>query len=204
MTSVNQVDLKEFRWLNEAPARFEGDALVITAPARTDYFRSPGAADAAGLTSEATQNAPFCYTKVQGDFVMRVRVQHAFRDTYDAATIMVMQSETVWAKACFELTDFDTHAVVSVVTNGVSDDANGCNLDRDEVWLQVARVGQSFAFYYSVDGALFFMMRHFFLPVDATVKVGLVAQAPRGDGGDRYYRDLSIVQRTVKNIRTGE
>jgi regulation of enolase protein 1 (concanavalin A-like superfamily) len=204
MTSMKQADLMQWRWLNEAPARFEGDVLVITAPGRTDYFRSPGAADAAGLTSEATQNAPFFYTEVQGDLVMRVRVRHAFRDTYDAATIMVMQSETVWAKACFERTDFDTHAVVSVVTNGVSDDANGCNVDGDEVWLQVARVGQSFAFYYSLDGVRFYMMRHFFLPVDATVKVGLVAQAPRGNGGDRYYRDLSIVHRTAGNIRTGE
>ena len=46
---------------------------------------------------------------------------------------MVMQSDAVWGKACFEQSDFGTHAVVSVVTNGVSDDANGCNIDGDTV-----------------------------------------------------------------------
>ncbi|MFD1174828.1 hypothetical protein ACFQ3W_00700 [Paenibacillus puldeungensis] len=40
----------------------------------------------------------------------------------------------VWAKACFELTDFSTHTVVSVVTNHMSNDANGCNIEGKAVW----------------------------------------------------------------------
>jgi len=53
-----------------------------------------------------------------------------FKDTYDSASIMVMQDMENWAKCCFELTDFGTHAAVSVVAkNGQSDDANGCNID---------------------------------------------------------------------------
>ena len=195
--------LGSFRWLNEAPARIEDDALVIAAPPRSDFFRNHGAVAEEGITPDSIQNAPHYYTEIQGAFVMRVRVQHAFKDTYDACAIMVMQSDTVWGKACFELTDFGTHAVVSVVTNGVSDDANGCNIAGDEVWLQVCRVGNSFAFHYSEDGERFYMMRFFYLPADATIKVGLVAQAPQGSGGERYFRDLSLEHKTVKNIRFG-
>ena len=195
--------LGSFRWLNEAPARIEDDALVIAAPPRSDFFRNHGAVAEEGITPDSIPNAPYYYTEIQGAFVMRVRVQHAFKDTYDACAIMVMQSDTVWGKACFELTDFGTHAVVSVVTNGVSDDANGCNIAGDEVWLQVCRVGNSFAFHYSEDGERFYMMRFFYLPADATIKVGLVAQAPQGSGGERYFRDLSLEHKTVKNIRFG-
>lgn len=35
------------------------------------------------------------------------------------------------AKACFELTDFNIHAVVSAVIKEKSDDANGCNIENN-------------------------------------------------------------------------
>ena len=146
----------------------------------------------------------FDYTEVSGDFVMRVKVSLDFKDIYDSSSIMVMQDSKHWAKACFELTDFNIHAVVSVVTKEDSDDANGCNIETDSVWLQVCRVGQSFAFHYSTDGENFYMMRFFNLPVGETVKAGLLAQAPTGNGGIRVYENLTIENRTVKNIRMGK
>ncbi len=109
-----------------------------------------------------------------------------------------------WAKACFEKTDFDTHAAVSVVTrNGESDDANGCNITGNTAWLQITRVGSSFAFHFSEDGEHFYMMRFFNLPAKETIKAGLLAQAPQGQGGVRIYEDLVIEKRIVKNIRFG-
>lgn len=48
------------------------------------------------------------------------------------------------------------------------------------------------------------MMRFFNLPAGDTVKVGLLAQAPVGNGGSRVYSDLTFEQKTVKNIRMGE
>lgn len=36
------------------------------------------------------------------------------------------------------------------------------------------------------------------------MKVGLLAQAPTGNGGIRVYENLTIESRTVKNIRMGE
>ena len=136
---------------------------------------------------------------------MRVKVSHNFKDTYDSSSVMVMLDMKTWAKACFEKTDFDTHAAVSVVSrNGECDDANGCNIDGNTIWLQITRVDQSFAFHFSEDGEHFYMMRFFNLPVEDSVKVGLLAQAPQGNGGIRIYEDLSIESKTVKNIRFGE
>ena len=88
-------------------------------------------------------NAPFYYTEITGDFVMRVKVSHDFKDTYDSASIMVMQDMKNWAKACFEMTDFGTHAAVSVIArNGESDDANGCNIDGN-IAPSVERAGRT-------------------------------------------------------------
>jgi uncharacterized protein len=193
-----------FKWINESNADYDQDTLIIEAPTKSDFFCNSGVNSETGELPKNLLNAPFYYTEVSGDFVMRVQVSHDFKDVYDAATIMVMQDFSIWAKACFEKTDFDTHAVVSVVTNQTSDDANGCNIEGNTVWLQVARLDNVFSFHYSLDGIKFDMMRFFSLPVDKTIKVGLVAQAPIGKGGVRRFTNFSLVNKTVKNIRLGE
>lgn len=192
-----------FNWINESVINKEHNSIEIYAPKETDFFCNNGAIGEEGITPESLCNAPFYYTEVAGNFVMRVKVSHDFNDIYDSASIMVMKDMSYWAKACFELTDFDTHAVVSVVTKEESDDANGCNIEDNTVWLQICRSGTSFAFHYSTDGENYYMMRFFHLPVDEVVKVGLLAQAPLGSGGKRIYEDLLIERKTVKNIRMG-
>lgn len=189
--------------MNESTVTEREGVYEIFATKGSDFFCNGGPVSEEGITPDSLCNAPFYYTEVEGDFVMRVKVSHDFKDTYDSSSIMVFQDETHWAKACFELTDFDTHAVVSVVTRGESDDANGCNIDGNTVWLQMCRCQDSFAFHYSLDGEQFYMMRFFILHADAKVKVGLLAQAPQGDGGMRYYENLTIENKTVKNIRMG-
>ncbi len=198
------MDLSGFKWINEGKLRLEGEKIILYAPPKTDFFCGGEAENSEGILPESLCNAPYYYTEIRGDFVLRVKVSHAFRDTYDSASVMVMKDMANWAKACFELTDFGTHAAVSVVTKaGESDDANGCNLQGGTAWLQVCRVGKSFAFQYSADGEHFYMMRFFSLPAGESVKVGLLAQAPTGEGGERVYEELSIESRTVKNIRAG-
>ena len=141
---------------------------------------------------------------IENNFILKVKVSHDFKETYDSASVMVMADDSHWAKCCYELTDFGTHAAVSVVTKGDSDDANGCNLEGNSAWLQVCRVGNNFAFHYSADGINFYMMRYFHLPAESLIKVGLLAQAPSGNGGKRTYEHLSIEHKTVKNIRSGK
>lgn len=197
--------MAEFKWINEGTISTEGERIEIYAPKGSDFFYNNGSVNEEGITPESLCNAPFYYTEVNGDFVMKVKVSHEFKDTYDSSSVMVMVDMKNWAKACFEKTDFDTHAAVSVVSrNGECDDANGCNIEGNTVWLQITRVDNSFAFHFSEDGEHYFMMRFFNLPADKTVKVGLLAQAPQGNGGSRVYENLSIENRTVKNIRFGK
>ena len=155
------------------------------------------------VLSAPVANAPFFYTEVEGDFVFRAKVRPNHRYVYDACALMVIKDEYTWAKAAFEKSDFGTKAAVCVVTNQVSDDANGCNIDQDEAWLQIVRVGDVFCTHYSLDGERFDMVRLFHLPVGESVKVGLEAQSPAGEGGLRFFSDISLEKRTVQNLRSG-
>ena len=194
----------EFQWMNESEIKRNGNRIEIMATPQSDFFCNSGSVSEEGITPESLHNAPYYYTEFAGDFVIQAKVSHDFRDTYDSASIMVMVDLQNWAKACFEMTDFGTHAAVSVVTkNGESDDANGCNLEGNAAWLRACRVDNTFSFFYSTDGEHFYMMRFFSLPAREKVKVGLLAQAPVGNGGVRVYEDLTLEARRVKNIRFG-
>lgn len=197
---------EKFHWINEGEVVLEENRIIMMAPALTDFFCGGETTSEEGILPESLCNAPYYYTEIDGDFVLKVKVSHEFRETYDSASVMVMHDMTNWAKCCYELTDFGTHAAVSVVTiNGESDDANGCNIEgQDYLWLKVCRVGRAFSFHYSLDGEKFNMTRYFLMPQTKTIKVGLLAQAPTGNGGKRIYENLSIEHITVKNIRAGE
>ena len=197
---------EKFHWINEGEVVLEENRIIMMAPALTDFFCGGETTSEEGILPESLCNAPYYYTEIDGDFVLKVKVSREFRETYDSASVMVMHDMTNWAKCCYELTDFGTHAAVSVVTiNGESDDANGCNIEgQDYLWLKVCRVGRAFSFHYSLDGEKFNMTRYFLMPETKTIKVGLLAQAPTGNGGKRIYENLSIEHITVKNIRAGE
>ncbi|MCL2377872.1 MAG: DUF1349 domain-containing protein [Defluviitaleaceae bacterium] len=195
------MNINSFKWLNKSELNTDGDKLTIAAPPLSDFFNSPVPEN--GVFKAPQGNAPFLYTDVDGDFVIRVKVKPDFKAIYDAACIMVIQDENLWLKAAYEKSDFNTTAVVSVVTNKVSDDANGCNLTADSIWLQVARVGCNFAVHYSLDGEKFDMVRLCMLPTENTVKVGIEAQSPTGQGGDHEFSGLSIEKRSISNLRAG-
>ena len=197
--NTDKICFTGWKLLNEGDMVEINGELAIVAPPRTDWFNNPVPEE--GVLPVPVANAPFFYTEVSGDFVLRARVRPNHRYTYDACALMVIKDERIWAKAAFEASDFGTRAAVCVVTNGVSDDANGCNIDQDVVWLQIARVGDVFCVHYSLDGERFDMVRLFHLPVGDSVKVGLEAQSPAGEGGLRLFSDVTLERRTVQNLR---
>jgi len=196
--SIMSTDLfTNFKWTNQSEVIIKNNTLKIKAHARSDFFNDP----AKGAMSN--KNAAFFFTEINYDFILKAKVTHSFQSVYDACALMVMNNDNCWAKLCFELTDFGTHAVVSVVTNGISDDANGVNIDGNTVYLQIVKKGDIFAFHYSLDGNKYTMARYFGLPLNEIFKVGFVAQSPLGDGGDFLFEDISFKNESVTNLREG-
>jgi hypothetical protein len=185
---------------DHAPIKWEalpGSGLRVYAPEKSDYFQDPS-----GVTKKDA--APYLWLNVTGDFVARAQVR-APQSTlhWDAGAIMARQDALHWVKVCYERTDWGVMAAVSVVTNGSSDDANGVELSRPEVWLQVHRNGDVFGLHYSVDGQTWRMVRLLRMAMPASIKVGLVAQSPGGPGVVIDFLSFSLEQRTVKDLRAG-
>ncbi len=82
-------------------------------------------------------------------------------------------------------------------------DANGVNVDGNEVWLQIARKNDVFAIHYSFDGIKFFMSRICSLPMQNRIKVGLVAQSPIGNGATMKFEHVSLEFKSLEDIRGG-
>ncbi|NLW10725.1 MAG: DUF1349 domain-containing protein, partial [Clostridiaceae bacterium] len=130
-------------------------------------------------------------------------VGHEFKSTWDAAVLMLWDDQEKNAKLCFEKSDFGTKAIVSVVTNGVSDDANGVNYNWNNVWLQITRQGNIFALHYGPDGKNWNMVRLFRLDANKTIKIGMEAQCPAGEESKIYFYHFNIDNTPVKDLRAG-
>lgn len=190
------MDFKDFKWINETDFELKDGGIEIDAPGDTDYFVNP-------INGKVTANAPFFYKEVAGDFILKAKIRLDFKSYYDAGVLLALDHDNLWSKACFEYTDFGTNAVVTVMTNGKSDDANGVNVNADEVWLQMSRKDDIFAIHYSLDGVEFILSRLTSLPMSEKIKVGLEAQSPTGNGGKRIFENVSLELKSPLNIRAG-
>ena len=172
-------------------------SVEIEASAKTDFFIDM-------LSLKARDNAPFYFAKRKGDFAMKAKVRPVFKATYDAGGLFVYESARKWIKFEFELTDLGYPSIVSVVTDGVSDDCNGERIgDSGEVWLQVARKGDNWTLHFSEDGKKWKMARYFQLKMKGEVKIGLEAQSPLGKGCKVEFCKLAISDNKLKSMRKG-
>lgn len=172
------------------------DPLTLTAGPRTDWFVDPS-------TGESKLDAQAVLEPVEGDFLLGARVEVDFSSTFDAGVVVLRHDERAWAKLCFELSPQSEPMVVSVVTRGVSDDANSTVIDGSVVWLRVARIGRAHAFHYSTDGDHWNLVRHFALSSDGRLEAGFLAQSPLGEGCTATFSQIRFSSETLADIRSG-
>ena len=186
--------------------RSDDGALSISAGPRTDMFVDPGG-DAPSLGAPRLLGAP-----PDGDFQLSARVRVGFAATYDAGALLVWADPANWAKLCFERSPQGRPMAVSVVTRGVSDDANGFTVDGDTLWLRVSRLGPAWAFHASTSASTrdsagttcWHFVRHFALAVPAPVSVGFEAQSPTGDGCTVEFDQIRFVAGRLADLRSGD
>jgi regulation of enolase protein 1 (concanavalin A-like superfamily) len=186
-------------WLHQPAAATVADGqLSLTAGARTDWVTSP-------LTGDRSLNAPALVFPAAGQYVLSARVAVSFAGTFDAGVLVAHQDDQTWAKLCFEYSPQGRPMVVSVVTRGESDDCNSVEVDRDWVYLRLARTGDAFILHYSLDGTYWHFVRLFALgPAGTPTKTGFLAQSPMGEGVSVRFSEVSYEQRVIADIRSGE
>lgn len=186
-----------FKWFNEPENwGFTSEGLVVQAEPKTDFFRDPSG-------EVVHESAHYLYVEQEGDFTFMTKVEAEMLDDYDAAVMMVMFDGETWAKLCYEFT-YKRPMIVSVVTQGLSDDCNSLAVPDTGVYLRVTRFDNCFAFHYSLDGEWWEMIRYFAMPHARPVKVGVVAQSPTGNGCRIKFANLFVSAKPVRDIRSGK
>lgn len=162
----------------------------------TDLFVDPA-------TAKPSVNAPrLMATPPDGDFQFSARVRVGFAATFDAGVLLLWSDEQTWAKLCFEYSPQGEPMIVSVVTHGRSDDANGFTVDGDTVWLRISRNCGAYAFHASTDGEVWHFVRHFSL-ADATPQIGFEVQSPTGDGLTATFSEIAFRRGSLADLRDG-
>lgn len=186
-------------WKNQPVAsKLEFETLTIVAGDQTDWFNAPDGSIIKG-------NAPIAlFTPPDEQFTLRARVSVEFLATFDAGVLFVYENENTWAKLCFEFSPQGSPMVVSVVTKGTSDDCNSVVIDGTSIYLRIARIGQAFAFHYSLDGRVWSLVRYFSLGALSQLQMGLSSQAPTGTQCSATFSEVEYRQGALKDIRSTE
>lgn len=186
------------RWLAPAASwHADGSTLTLASAGRTDWFVDPAGA------REPALNGAALVGDAAGDYLLSARVRVRFEAAFDAGVLMLHAGERTWAKLCFEYSPAHEPMVVSVVTRGVSDDANGFVVDDNEAWLRIARLGRAFAFHASTDGRTWSLIRHFTLGDGVEPAVGFEAQSPTGAGCEVTFDEIRFQRERLADLRDG-
>ncbi len=177
--------------------------VTAAAAAHSDLFIDPGADSE--LNAEGTHNAATLLgVPPDGDFQFSARVTVSFESTFDAGVLLLWIDDRHWGKLCFEYSPDREPMIVSVVTRGVSDDANAFVVDGQTVWLRVSRIDHAFAYHASLDGKNWQLIRSFAIRDASTpASVGFEAQSPTGDGCVVTFDDVRFTRERLRELRDG-
>ena len=181
----------------------EDGSVVAGAPAHTDFYINPAGAgwvDAETLLNAAT----LIGTPPEGDFKFSARVTVGFRAQFDAGVLLVWVDERNWAKFCFEFSPAQEPMVVSVVTRGVSDDANAFVVAERSIWLRISRLDNIYAFHAATDATTWQLIRVFTLGDGVhDHKIGFEAESPVGEGCTVSFTETCFLRQRLADLRDG-
>jgi hypothetical protein len=192
---VNSALIDQMTWMNEPEFKLNNGTLSVEVTKGTDFFNNPEDSSIIG-------SAPFLFINQDSDFVMKALVEPDFNSQWNALSLMVYLDSLNWIKFAFENSDATGPSVVSVVTKGISDDANGVAMkDRHRIWLAVARKNHLYSMHWSEDGSKYYMARLTAMPNKETVRIGIEAQSPVGLQARHKVLSFDVAFRTVNNLR---
>ena len=187
-----------FEW-QVAPADWtvglDGTLHIVAGP-DTDLFLDPAG-------GPAQLGAARLMAAVDGDFQLSANVKADLQASFDAGALVLPAADHHWVKLALERSPQGQAMIVSVVTDGLSDDANGRVVAGDSVWLRISRIGAACALHASDDGVRWDLVRHFAFPAPDGLTAGFLAQSPTGEGCAATFDGLGYVAQTLTDLRDG-
>ncbi|WP_136689578.1 DUF1349 domain-containing protein [Halorhabdus amylolytica] len=173
-------------WLNE-PAEWQGDddRLTVGVEPETDCWR---------VTAHdfVADDAHFYHRTVDGDFTATVTVTGGYAEQYDQAGLMVREEKSIWLKTGVEYVD-GVQQASTVLTREFSDwSVSPLEDDPKSVSVRVERTGETVETSLSLDGESYTMLRQGYLTDAESLRVGMMAAAPTGDGFEVTFEDFTV------------
>jgi regulation of enolase protein 1 (concanavalin A-like superfamily) len=186
--------------LNKAEKYMQvGDGkLVLSSPRKSDNFRDPD-----GKLS--ANSAPMLLTQIDNrkPFTFSAKVTPTFHDTYDAGALYLWVRDDLWLKMAMEQDERGHKRMVTVRTTGTSDDNNHDVVTAKSVFMKISSDTKTVAFYYSLDGNQWQLIRLFRNDYPAKLWLGVSAQSPVGDGNSVTFNALTLTPTSVTDFRLG-
>lgn len=182
----------------ERSASVTGSKLTLKSAGKRDNFRDPD-----GKLSSNT--APMLLSEVDNKkpFTFSAKLTPEFRSTYDAGALYVWVRDDLWFKFAMERDERGHTRIVTVRTNGTSDDNNHDVVTAKSVYLKISSDTKTIAFYYSLDDKQWQLVRLFKNDYPSTISLGVSSQSPTGDGNATTFENVSLSKTSVSDFRLG-
>ena len=173
--------------------------LTVDAITGSNYFISPD-----GGRSEAT--APILLTEIDNTqpFTFTTRLESKISKIYDAGTVYIYLDNSRWLKYAFECDEKYRFRVVTVRTEGSSDDNNHDIINQDYVFFRISSNTKQIGFYYSTDAVNWNLARIYRNEYPAKIWLGISSQSPKEGNNPAHFSDMSLTHNYINDHRLGE
>ena len=178
------------RWVNEP----EWEDFVGEKGVKSTRIQIPGNTDCWRKTRHnmISDNAPFCFRNVTGDFEVILRASTKFTGNYEQAGIMVRESPEIWMTCGFQVFDGQPQAS-AVITRDTSDwSLLPLPESQDSMYFVVKRTRECVECFYSYDGFEWTQIRQAVLTETPKLMVGMYGACPQGDGFEVVFEHFTI------------
>lgn len=149
------------------------------------------------LLTELDNTKPFT-------FVAKVTPEFTPEGIYNAADLIVFANDTLWQKLCYEQDERGGHRIVTVRTQGTSDDNNHELLNVPSVYLKLSSDTRTLASYYSLDKKEWHMVRLYKNYYPSKIWLGIASQCPQDGKCTSLFEEISLEQASVSDFRMGD
>ena len=136
--------------------------------------------------------------------IAKVTPEFTAEGLYNAADLFVYSCDSLWQKLAFEQDEYGNHRIVTVRTQGTSDDNNHDKLDVSSVYLKISSDTKTIASYYSIDKKRWNMVRLYKNYYPKNIYLGISSQCPQKGSCTSRFEEISLSHDNVSDFRLGE
>ncbi|SES25947.1 DUF1349 domain-containing protein [Salisediminibacterium halotolerans] len=182
----------ELSWFCEPDKWFidtHSSQLVLKTDKNTDYWQKTHY----GFQAD---NGHFLYREINKNFRLTTKVSAKPESKYDQAGLMLRVTEDEWVKTSLEYIPDGSSKLGAVVTKGGYSDwsSQPAADDQEYLYYRISRIGANIYVDVSLNGAEWKQIRvaHLDIPEHSSVKAGLYACSPQGEGQEVRFDYIEI------------